>query len=35
MQILTASADSKVALWDMERDDPVKEFLGHRNEVMG
>lgn len=33
--MLTASADSKIALWDVEKESAVQEFLGHRNEVMG
>ncbi|XP_003382384.2 PREDICTED: guanine nucleotide-binding protein subunit beta-5-like [Amphimedon queenslandica] len=34
-QILTAGANTKIALWDMERPDPVCEFVGHKSEVMG
>ena len=34
-QILTAGANAKIALWDMERPDPVSEFIGHHSEVMG
>lgn len=34
-QILTAGANTKIALWDMERPDPVCEFVGHHSEVMG
>ena len=34
-QILSSSADSTCALWDMERDIPVRTFKGHRMEVAG
>ena len=34
-QILTSSADCTCALWDVERDSPVRTFKGHRMEVAG
>lgn len=34
VQLLTSSADSTCALWDLERDDPVQVFEGHQLEVM-
>lgn len=34
-QLLTAGADRKIALWDLEREDPVQEFKGHSEIVMG
>lgn len=34
-QLLTSSADTKCALWDLEQKEPVQEFKGHKNEVHG
>lgn len=34
-QLLTASADTTCALWDLEVKDPVQRFLGHKMEVLG
>lgn len=34
-QLLTSSADSTCALWDVELEDPVQTFKGHRTEVLG
>lgn len=34
-QLLTASADTTSALWDLERKDPIMKFLGHKMEVLG
>ena len=34
-QLLTASADTKCALWDLEQKDAVQEFRGHKSEVLG
>lgn len=34
-QLLTSSADSTCALWDLEKEEPVQRFLDHRMEVLG
>ena len=34
-QLLTASADTRCALWDVEQKGPVQEFKTHRSEVLG
>lgn len=34
-QLLTSSADTTCALWDVELKDPVQEFKGHKMEVLG
>lgn len=34
-QLLTSSADSTCALWDLEMKDPVRRFKGHKMEVLG
>jgi len=34
-QLLTSSADTTCALWDVEQKDPVQQFKGHRMEVLG
>ena len=34
-QLLTASADTRCALWDVEQKGPVQEFRNHKSEVLG
>lgn len=34
-QLLTSSADSTCALWDLEKHNPVMKFEGHTTEVLG
>ena len=34
-QLLTASADTTCALWDLEKKDPIMKVLGHKMEVLG
>ncbi len=34
-QLLTSSADTTCALWDMEQKEPVRSFQGHKLEVLG
>lgn len=32
-QVLTTSGDSRILLWDMDRAVPIREFVGHNNDV--
>ena len=34
-QLLTCSADTTCALWDLEMSNPVQTFKGHKKEVLG
>ena len=34
-QLLTSSADTTCALWDVEQKDPVMRFEGHTMEILG
>lgn len=34
-QLLTSSADSTCALWDLEQKDPIRRFTGHKTEILG